>query len=46
MKKPNDTKRPNSRSGSLGQFLRSRERLVRAVWKGSKPYVIPSKKDE
>lgn len=28
MKHPNDNRRPNSRSGSLGQYLRSRERLV------------------
>lgn len=28
MKKPNDIKRPNSNSGSLGQCLRKRERMV------------------
>lgn len=28
MKKPNDVKRPNSNSGSLGQTLRARERAV------------------
>lgn len=28
MKQPNDSKRKNSNSGSLGQFLRSRERMV------------------
>lgn len=28
MQSPNDTKRPNSRSGSLGQFYRSRSNMV------------------
>lgn len=45
MKTSNDKKQPNPKSGSLGQLLRSRERLVHAVWKGSKPYVIPSKSE-
>lgn len=43
MKKPNDTKRPNSNSGSLGQFLRNREKYTRFATRGHKPTVIISK---
>jgi hypothetical protein len=41
MKRPNDIKRPNSRSGSLGQFFTSRAVMVHescAAWMAPNPF--------
>lgn len=42
MKKPNDIKRPNSNSGSLGQTYRRRERLIHV----SKAFVRREHRDD
>ena len=42
MKKPNDIKRPNSNSGSLGQTYRRRERLIHV----SKSFVRREHRDD